>query len=103
MTLNRRWRFDGREVSKPGDVGSLPRFDATTYGGHDQVGLAWQLRTVPATLNRSKSLCRRTSRVAPSPLRITVRASCYAVTQEASHAGDPGGAPVEELFAPPPL
>src|SRR3954451_16599140 len=28
---------------------------------------------------------------------------CYAVTQqEASHVGDPGGAPVEKLFAPPP-
>ena len=33
---------------------------------------------------------------APSPLRITMPAACYAGTQqEAFPAGDPGGAPVE--------
>src|SRR3954469_16734384 len=41
---------------------------------------------------------------APSPLRITVPAPCYAGTQqEASHAGDPDDAPVEKLLAPPPV
>src|SRR5690348_5963150 len=37
----------------------------------------------------------RASRVVPSPLRVT--------QQEAPHAGEPGGAPVEKLLIPPPL